>query len=138
MIIAIVSPSETAQDFYIRQVMASTTMARRFCVAPHVEANRGDVLLTALRRDAKNCDSTTLVPVTSPAEVEAIRLMGGFVGHIYGLAHASIAIRPADLMLVNPLPSYHKGNHRHHIRPDDLPSELRTRLLAVRMRHGRH
>lgn len=136
MIIAIVSPSEAAQDVYIRQVMASTTTARRFCVAHHVEANRGDVLLTALRRDAKNCDSTTLVPVTSPAEVEAVRLMGGFVGHIYGLAHSSIAIRQTDLMLFNPLPPYHRENQKHHIRPDELPSELRTRMLAARMRHG--
>ncbi|MNH76135.1 hypothetical protein D3C73_283980 [compost metagenome] len=137
MIIAIVSPSTAVQDQYIKQVMDAGSGAYRFSVQGHHREIRCDVLLSTLRRDAKNTVITTLVPVTTSEEVQAIRLMDGFVGHIYGVAHPSILIERHDLILASPASSRRSPRRDGHLSPSELCAELRTRLLAHRDRFGR-
>lgn len=134
MIIAIVSPSADAQEAYIHKVMAASSRCYRLSVQGRKARDREGVLLDALRRDAGNASLTTLVPVTTPEEVTAIRLMGGFVGHVYGVAHDHIKIDKDDLILANPSVAKPKAGH---IPPHELCSELRTSLLCRRDRIGR-
>ncbi|WP_270807089.1 hypothetical protein [Aeromonas sp. QDB25] len=134
MIVAIVSPSAAAQDAYIHKVMAASSRCYRFSVQGRKACDREGVLLEALRRDASNSSLTTLVPVTTQEEVSAIRLMGGFVGHVYGLAHPQIRIEKTDFILANPAAVKLQAGH---IPPHELCSELRTSLLAQRDRIGR-
>ncbi|WP_368188784.1 hypothetical protein [Aeromonas sp. R7-3] len=134
MIIAIVSPSTATQEAYIHKVMASSAPTSRFSVQGRRAYDRPSVLLGALRRDAHATAVTILVPVTTVEEVDAIRLMGGFIGHVYGPAHPSIKIKKSDLILANPTAVRPKPCQ---VPPHELHAELRTRLLAQRDRIGR-
>lgn len=128
MILALVSPSPDLLDKAVDVLMGSRSKVQRFSVSNRPESARPATLRAALERDRFNADWLTVVPISALIEVDAVRRLGGMVGHLRGpVAHPSIPIERGDLIIALDAPAL-----PHVTLASDVYSVMRCRYLAAR------